>query len=114
MRNAILRNHLNTSGVNTSPVEPPAGRLATIRQSYTEAGISGQNQNLLVVAWRKETSAAYTSAWGKWDRWCRERKINAVHAPVESILEFLTVEFHEGKVFRTLNVYRSAISSTHP
>ena len=105
---------VNASGEITSSVEPPAGRLATIRQSYTEAGISGQTQNLLVAAWRKGTSAAYTSAWGKWDSWCRERKINPVHAPIESILEFLIAEFHAGKVFRTLNDYRSAISSTHP
>ena len=105
---------VNTSGGITSSVEPPAGRLATIRQSYTGAGISGQTQNLLVAAWRKGTSAAYTSAWGKWDSWCRERKINPVHAPIASILEFLTAEFHAGKAYRTLNDYLSAISSTHP
>ena len=103
-----------STGGQWSPVEPPAGRLATIRQSYTEAGISGQTQNLLVAAWRKGTSAAYTSAWVRWDSWCRERKINPVHAPIESILEFLTAEFRAGKACRTLIVYRSAISSTHP
>ena len=50
----------------------------------------------------------------KWDSLCRERKLNSVRASVESILEFLTSEFNLGKGYRTLNVYRSAISSTHP
>ena len=43
------------------------------------------------------------------------RKINLLHAPAESInLQFLTVQFSVGKAHRMLNVYCSAISSTHP
>ena len=95
-------------------VEPSTSRLATIRQSYSEAGISQPAQILLVAAWRDGTSKAYASAWRRWDSWCRERKLNSVHASVESILEFLTSEFNLGRAYRTLNVYRSAISSTHP
>jgi hypothetical protein len=30
---------------------------------------------------------------------------------VSSVLEFLKDQFHEGKAYRTLNVYRSALSS---
>ena len=85
--------------------------MATIKQSYSEKGISEGAQNLLVAAWRKGTSSAYSSAWGKWDGWCRKREINSVHAPIEAILEFL---LNAGKAYRTLNVYRSAISSIHP
>lgn len=33
---------------------------------------------------------------------------------IRSILEFLTSEFNLGRAYRALNVYRSAISSTHP
>ena len=94
--------------------ESSTGRLATIRQSYSEAGISQPAQTLLVAAWRDGTSKAYASAWRRWDSWCRERKLNSVQASVESILEFLTSEFNLGRAYRTLNVYRSAISSTHP
>jgi len=88
--------------------------VATVKQSYSEKGISEGAQTLLVAAWRKGTSLAYSSAWGKWDSWYRERQINSIHAPVEAILEFLTYEYNAGKAYRTLNVYRSAISSTHP
>ena len=94
--------------------EPSTSRLATICQSYSEAGISQPAQTLLVAAWRDGTSKAYASAWGRWASWCRERKLNSIQASVESILEFLSSEFNLGRAYRTLNVYRSAISSTHP
>jgi hypothetical protein len=87
--------------------------LAAISQSYTQAGISQPAQELLLAAWRKGTATTYASAWRKWDSWCCEREISSVHAPIEAILEFLTTEFNSGKAYRTLNVYRSAISSTH-
>ena len=101
----------NSSEGSTPPLKPAVSRVATIKQSYSEKGISEGAQNLLVAAWRKGTSSAYSSAWGKWDGWCREREINSVHAPIEAILEFL---LNAGKAYRTLNVYRSAISSIHP
>ena len=89
--------------------EPSTSRLAAIRQSYSEAGISQPAQTLLVAAWRDGTSA-----WRRWASWCRERKLNSIQASVDAILEFFSSEFHLGRAYRTLNVYRSAISSTHP
>ena len=104
----------DTSGGNASVGSASTSRMAAISRSYSEAGISQGAQKLLVAAWRKGTSSAYSSAWGKWDSWCREREVNPVLAPIECVLEFLTHEFNIGKAYRTLNVYRSAISSTHP
>jgi len=43
-----------------------------------------------------------------------DRNFYSVHDPTEAILEFLTCEFDAGKAYKTLNVYLSAISSTHP
>ena len=117
--------HSNTSSVTPlsrtinppdrdAPIrQSPTSRLAAISQSYVKAGISQPAQELLLAAWRKGTTTTYASAWKKWDSWCCGRQINSVHAPVEAILEFLTSEFNSGKAYRTLNVYRSAISSTH-
>ena len=72
--------------------------------------------NLQLAGWLLSANhiQKQASAWRRWDSWCRERKLNSVHASVESILEFLTSEFNLGRAYRTLNVYRSAISSTHP
>ena len=103
------------TGASPPLAEPSTSRLATICQSYSEAGISQPAQTLLVAAWRDGTSKAYASAWRRWASWCRERKLNSIlQASVESILEFLSSEFNLGRAYRTLNVYRSAISSTHP
>ena len=104
----------NTTRGSPPLAESSTSRLVAIRQSYSEAGISQPAQTLLVAAWRDETSKAYVSAWRRWASWCRERKLNAVQASVESILEFLSSEFNLGRAYRTLNVHRSAISSTHP
>lgn len=99
----------------SSPTDQsPTSRVASIRQSYTAAGVSKSAQNLLLAAWRKGTSDSYSSAWRKWASWCCEREINPVCADIASILDFLTFEFDSGKAYRTLNVYRSAISMTHP
>lgn len=103
----------DTTRGSPSLVEPSTSRLATICQSYSEVGISQSAQTLLVAAWRDGTSKAYTSAWRRWDSWCREQKLNSVQASVASILEFLTSEFNLGRAYRTLHVYQSAISSTH-
>ena len=72
----------------SSTHQSPVSRLATICQSYTEAGVSESTQNLLLAAWRKGTSDTYASAWRKWASWCSARKINPVKADISSILEF--------------------------
>ncbi len=66
-----------------------------------------------MAAWTKGISSSYSSAWGKWNSWCSERKINPALASIESVLELLTEEFNAGKAYRTFNAYRSAIYSTH-
>ena len=91
----------DTSGGNASVGSAPAS-------------ISQGAQKLLVATWRKATSSAYSSAWRKWDSWCREREVNPILASIECVLEFLTHAFNIGKAYRTLKVYRSAISSSHP
>ena len=93
--------------------QSPTSRLAAISRSYIKAGISQPAQELLLAAWHKGTTTTYASTWRKWDSWCCGRQINSVHAPIEATLEFLTSKFNSGKAHRTLNVYWSAISSTH-
>ena len=75
---------------------PPAGRMAYLRQQYEEEGFSCQARELLSVAWRKNTSDQYPSAWRKWTGWCSPRKINPVSASVNDIVNFLASEFCGG------------------
>ena len=108
-----LSRPVNLPDRNAPTRQSPTCRLAAISQPYVKASISQPAQELLLAAWRKGTTTTYASAWRKCDSWCCGRQINSVHAPVEAILEFLISEFNSGKAYRTLNVYRSAISSTH-
>jgi len=67
-----------------------------------------------MAAWRKNTSSAYGAAWQKRVSWCKQQQINPISAPLSAVLYFLTREFNAGKAYRSINVYRSAISMAHP
>jgi hypothetical protein len=46
--------------------------------------------------------------------WCDQRKINPLSTSIETIVEFLTGQYKEGKAYRSINVYRSALSAVLP
>ena len=94
--------------------QPTTGWMETIRQRYDTADISEATPNLLLAAWRKNTTSTYASAWSKWVGWCDRRQVNPLSAPLSLILEFLKDQFEEGKAYRSLNVYRSALSALLP
>ena len=75
--------------------------------------ISEKASELILSSWRLKTNAVYNSAWRKWEEWCREKDVCSVAAILSGILEFLACQFEKGKQYRSLNVYRSALSSTH-
>ena len=56
----------------------------------------------------------YESSRNRWCRWCSRRQIDPLSSSLSDILIFLTEGFNEGLAYRSLNVLRSAISSTHP
>ena len=76
-------------------------------------GFSQKVSDILLSSWRKKTASQYESAWKAWNSWCSEREINPFSTTLENILEFLADLFHKGFKFRTLGVYRSAMSSNH-
>ena len=65
-------------------------------------------------AWRSSTSKSYDSAWRKWERWCGARSVDPFHADLPVVANFLGDMFGDGYQYRTLNVYRSALSSVLP
>ena len=81
------------------------------------SGQSSQRKDFLrefqISFWRKKTASQYESAWKAWSGWCSEQEINQFSTTLENILEFLADLFYKGFKFRTLGVYRSAISSNH-
>ena len=63
--------------------------------------------------WRSKTNANYNSTWRKWEEWCKQGGVHPFAADVSSILGFLADQFDQGKQYRSLNCYRSVLSSTH-
>ena len=92
---------------------PLSGRLEDITQHLTAKQISSKATRLILSSWRDKTNANYNSAWKKWENWCRGKHVLPFAADVSAILSFLADEFEEGKQYRSLNCYCSAISSTH-
>ena len=64
-------------------------------------------------SWRSGTQAQYKSAWSKWSSWCAEKQEDPVSCDITCFLEFLSELFDSGLQYRTINVYRSAISASH-
>ena len=92
---------------------PSASRLDHLRRSYNAEGLSDRVIEILRKSWRSSTEAAYSSAWKQWDCWCLERGSDPISAPINTILEFLLHQYEAGKMYRTINTMRSAISMTH-
>lgn len=68
---------------------------------------------LLMSSRRSKTISNYNSAWKKWEGWCKQRGMHPFQADVSAILGFLADQFEEGRQYRSLNYYSSALSSTH-
>lgn len=89
--------------------------VPSINSGYQTEGISGQTCEILLAAWRQNATSSYSSTWNIWHSWCTERVIvNPLSPSLNSILHFFTSQFHEGKEYRTINVYRSALSVVLP
>lgn len=97
---------------HTSTTE--SGRMAHFRESLADRGISQEVESLLSASWRKGTHKNYDSAWRKWEQWCISHYVSPISAYLNDVLAFLAAQFHAGHGYRSLNVYRSAISSIHP
>ena len=68
---------------------------------------------IVISSWRSSTQAQYKSAWAKWSRWCVQRQEDPISCNLNHFLEFMAAPFDAGLQYRTINVYRSAISVSH-
>ena len=94
--------------------EPPTtGCMEGLRRQLSAKGAPGDAADLIFHSWRTKTNSNYNSAWRKWAQRCSNREENPFSAPIASFLGFLDHQFSLGREYRSLNVYRSAISSTH-
>ena len=87
--------------------------VAHFRESLIKEGISGKAAELMSNARRKGTLSAYDSSWKKWGLWCSERNVDPFRCNLTFVLDFLSHLFEKGLEYRTIGVYRSAISTSH-
>lgn len=100
-------------GHSSNVPQAPVGRLGHLQRRCSTEGFSSTTTRLLSSATRQSTNKAYDSAWGKWSRWCDTREIDPISANLRDILSFLSDQFDNNLQYRTINVFRSAISSVH-
>ena len=104
-------NESSGSQVSISKRSQSVGRMVHLRQSYQGAGISDKATALLLASWRSSTTKNYNSSWRVWEQWCVQSSTNPISPSLSDILNFIAYQFHQGKQYRSLNCYRSALSS---
>ena len=74
-----------------------------LRARLQKEGVSRKASNLIIKSRRSSSNSNYKSAWGKWDNWCAERKIDPFCGNIKQILEFLSQLFQNELLYRTVN-----------
>ena len=108
--NGPVRSEPRSSNESSSSL----GRVSHLYQRFQAEGIPTNVADLLIAATRSSTDKTYESSWNRWCRWCAGWQLDPLSSSLSDILVFLTEAFNEGLAYRSLNVLRSAISSTHP
>ena len=88
-------------------------RVDYLRDRFRSQEISEEASTLLLASWRHKTAKSYDSLFGRWVSWCSERDTDPISGDIAEVVNFLAHLFQEGYQYRSLNAYRSAISSMH-
>ena len=91
---------------------PTTSRMGYLRNRFQNQNISGAS-TLLLASWRQKKTKSYDSLFGKWLGWCNERGSDPISGNIYEVVNFLADLFKQGYQYRSLNSYRSAISSVH-
>ena len=87
--------------------------MGYLRDRYRGQDLSEEASKLLLASWRQKTSRSYDSLFGRWVCWCNQRNTNPISGNINEVVNFLAELFQQGYQYRSLNAYRSAISSVH-
>ena len=86
--------------------------MANIRKCY-RAGLSSEVIKILLSSWSPATQKRYSALWNTWAQWCTNHRLCPISAPVTDVLSFLANLTTQGLEYRTIAVYKSAISQVH-
>ncbi|KZS20378.1 Uncharacterized protein APZ42_012950 [Daphnia magna] len=114
--NVTIGEPRNVGTRHTSPITPircaQAGRLKTLRSSYSQQGFSEPAIELLLEGGRANTNAAYESAWNSWCDLCVLRDKNPLSSNVNSISDYLAHLQTTCKSYSLINIHWSMLSVT--
>ena len=92
---------------------PQISHVDYLNQRYKEQQLSEEATDLMLSSWREKSAKSYNSQFQKWLSWCRTRGTDPISCPVGEVVNFLADLFTQGYQYRSLNAFRSAISSVH-
>ena len=92
---------------------PQVGRVLDFWEIRHETlNISQRAQQLVEASWRGSTELRYGGAWRQWLEWCNKCNIRATEPALSDVLDYLAYLYDKGAQNRTVNLHRSALSST--
>ena len=120
VQNSIPEEHDNRPGIrapSTEPGEDESSRITGFWQSLDRAGhnstnLSETSKKLVSKAWRDNTDQEYSYQWNRWTEYCEKQGIQTLAPTLEEYANFLSYLFDQGYQYNTINVARSALSST--
>ena len=106
--------HLLWDPADTQRIHPMFSRLhLSVFHVSGAKGIPDNVTEIPFLASRLSTRKTYQSAWRRWSGWCVKRTIDSLSVPLSDVLLHLTEYFNSKAAYRSVNVARSAISTTH-
>jgi len=89
--------------------------MATFRSAAIRAGAPPEVATFLQSSFRPSSIKAYSSAWSQWVNWCDQHHMGDYSPALDSLLRYLWDLFTQGRVYGSIGVHRSALSSIgHP
>ena len=88
--------------------------MAVVDRHFSAKRFSEKTRKLLALSWRKGTRKDYTAKFKQFSMWCTEWKVDPFLASPNNCADFLTSLFQRGLKYRTINGYRSILSSFLP
>ena len=89
--------------------------MAGIDRKWSTEGFSKQTRKLLTASWRQGTQKDYKCKFRQFCNWCGQQEVDPYSASLTDCAHFLTYLFFEKNLkYRTINGYRSMLSSVLP
>ena len=88
-------------------------RLEAFRRGRPQVGeLSAGAQQTLQQSWAENTQSNYGLGFRYYTQYCRAHHLDESAPSSTNLINFLQAQFEEGKQYRTINSYRSAVFST--